>query len=83
MQEYTFKVGPFYFKIHADDNKEAVTKARRAIEQSFPDNSVDHLEIDLDGGAFLGRLYIETEEITVGNILKVEELPELALNVPF
>lgn len=84
MQEYTFKHGPFYFQVQADEDKEAVNRARRAIEESFPeDDKSEYLPIDLTGGAFAGRLYIEPREITVANICKRVELPEPETSVPF
>lgn len=84
MINYTFKFGPFYFQIAAEDDKDAVNKARRAIEESSPDISSDvFLEVDLTAGACQGRLYLEPRELTVANICKRESLPEMAENVPF
>jgi hypothetical protein len=83
MLEYTFKYGPFYFKIHAEEDKEAVTKARKALEESFPDEALDYLAVDLTAGAFMGRLYIEPGELSVSNICKKQDLPELVTDVPF
>lgn len=83
MQEYTFRHGPLYFKIHAEEDKDAVNKARRALEESFPDDANNHINVDLTAGAFLGRLYIEPLELSVRNIIKREPLPELAADATF
>jgi len=83
MQEYTFKFGTFYFKIHANEDKEAVFKARRALEESMPENAFHHLKVDLTAGAFDGKLYIEPEELTVCNICKTVSLPEVDVSLPF
>lgn len=83
MIEYTFKYGPFYFRIHAEDKERAVFKARRALEESFPEDSLDHLNVELTAGGFGGRLYIDTSEVTEQNIVKSEALPELIGDIPF
>lgn len=83
MIQYTFKHGPFFFNIHADNDKDAVNKVRRAIEETSPDVSSLYLRVELTAGAFEGKIYIEPGEISVKNICKREELPEMAENVPF
>ena len=83
MQEFTFKFDTFYFKIYASDDIDAVNKARRALEESFPERALDHLKIDLDGGAFDGRLYIEPMELSKANIIRRDTLPEPETGVPF
>lgn len=83
MIQYTFKYGPFYFNIHAENDKDAVMKIRRAIEETSPDVSSSYLKVELTAGAFEGRIYVEPKEISVKNICKREELPSMAENVPF
>lgn len=83
MYEYTFRYGPFCFKVIGEGDKDAVNKARRAIEESFPEDSLDHLRVDLTAGAFEGRLYVETREISVKDIARRHELIEETEAVPF
>lgn len=83
MVEYTFRYGPFYFSIHAEDDKDAVTKARRALEESSPDELHTQLHVDLTAGAFAGRIYVEAGELSAKDICKREEVPELVVGVPF
>lgn len=83
MIEYTFKNGPFYFHVMAENDKDAVTKARRAIEETAPVSSRVYLKVDLDAGGFGGRIYMDPQEITVSNIRKRESVPEVDVEVPF
>lgn len=83
MIQYTFKYGPFYFCIHADNEQDAVRRARRSVEETAPETSNTYLKVELTAGAFEGRLYLEPGEITKKNIIKTEALPELAEGVPF
>lgn len=83
MFEYTFQYGPFYFKVHAGNDQEAVKIAKRSIEESYPEDSVNHLDVDLTAGGFRGRLYIDTGIITDKNIYRREEVPELVGATPF
>jgi len=83
MQEFTFKYDTLYFRVHANDDTDAVNRARRALEESFPEKVHDYLKIELTGGAFDGRLYIEPGEISRANIIKREQLKELAADIPF
>lgn len=83
MIEYTFKYGPFYFRIHAENDRDAVTKARRAIEETSPEASSLYLKVELTAGAFEGRLYLEPLELGVKDICKRETLPEMSDAVPF
>lgn len=83
MNKYTFKHGPFYFSIHAESDRDAVTKARRAIDETSPAASETYLKVELTAGAFEGRLYLEPGELTIKDICKREELEELADEVPF
>jgi hypothetical protein len=73
MTEYLFKDGPLHFRIHAESDKDAVRKARVAIRETSPCYIEDpqiYLKIDLTGGAFDGRVYLEPGEITVKAICK-------------
>ena len=83
MNEYTFKYGPFYFRIHATDELDAVRKARRAVEETSPEASDVYLKVELTAGAFEGRLYLEPGEISSKNICNTEPLPEMRKGVPF
>lgn len=81
MIEYTFKYGTFSFKIHGMDDIDAVSKARRCLVESFPENSDPvnhHLFVELTAGGFNGRLYIEPEEISKKNITKRTQLLEMS-----
>lgn len=72
MIEYTFRYGPFFFSIHGEDEKDAVSKARRSLEESFASNSNSvylHLNVDLTAGGFRGCLYIQPREISIKNII--------------
>jgi len=86
--EYTFKYGPFYFQVHAEDDRDAVRKGRRAIEESWPEDEsaqrIDmHLKVDLTAGGFMGRLYVEPGEISINNIVKRQTVAEEQELVPF
>lgn len=83
MIEHTFRHGSLYFRILAEDDKDAVTKARRAIEETAPVSTRTYLKVDLDAGGFEGRLYIEPQEITVQHICRREPIPEVEVGVPF
>lgn len=83
MIQYTFRHGPFYFNIHAKDDKDAVQKARQAIEETAPADSSTYLRVDLTAGAFEGRIYLEPGELSSKDICKREPLPEIAEDVPF
>ena len=66
----------------ADNDKEAVSKARMSINETAPASLHTYLEIELTGGGFDGRLYIEPAEITVNNICKRLSI-EIQEEVPF
>lgn len=83
MIEYTFKCGGLYFKCHAENDKEAVKVARRIVNETSPAANDSYIEVDLDGGGFNGRIYVEPGEIALSNICKREALPELSTEVPF
>jgi hypothetical protein len=83
MIEYTFKHGHFYFRIHAETDKDAVRKVRRAIEETSPEASDTYLKVDLLAGAFEGRIYLEPGEISTKNICRRDVLPEVSTDVPF
>ncbi len=83
MIEYTFKHGPFYFCVYAENDTDAVNKARRAIEETSPEASNTYLQVELTAGAFQGRIYLEPKEISKKDICKKEEIPEVEEGVPF
>lgn len=83
MIQYTFKHGPFFFNIHAEDDKDAVRKVRKALEETSPEVSSPYLQVDLTGGAFDGRVYIEPAEVSVKDICKREVLRDDPGDVPF
>lgn len=76
MIEYTFKFGLFYFNILGESDKGAVTSARQALKESFPADSRDHIDIELNGGAYMGRLYVIPSEITTKHICRRTPVPE-------
>lgn len=77
MVEYTFKSGSFFFNVVAETDRKAVTAARKAIKESFPGKSKDHLNIDLTAGAYSGKLYVIPEELTLRNICRRTPIPEV------
>ena len=83
MTSYTFHHGPFYFQIHAENDKDAVRKARQAIEETAPVARNTYLRVDLTAGAFEGRIYVEPGELGVKDICKRESLPQIEEGVPF
>lgn len=83
MTKYTFKHGAFFFNIFAESDRDAVNKARRALEETSPADANTYLKVDLTAGAFDGRIYLEPEEVNTKSICKREELPELLEEVPF
>lgn len=83
MIEYTFRHGPFFFRIHAENNEDAIRKAKRTIDETAPTSSITYLPVDLTTGAFDGRLYIDPDEINEGNICEKVCIPEVDVGVPF
>lgn len=84
MIKYTFKHGPFYFNIFANSDTDAVTKIRKALEETAPADTETYLPVDLTAGAFDGRLYLEPAEVSAKDICKREELLEFEEEgVPF
>lgn len=83
MTKYTFRYKSFYFKVMAETEREAVTRARAAIEETSHISTTPYLEVDLTAGAFEGRIYIETGEISISNIIKKEIFQEEEIGVPF
>lgn len=85
MIEYTFKYGPFYFLVHAENDKDAVQKARRSVEETSPTASDTYLKVELTAGAFEGRIYLEPGEITSKCIRKRKKLEDITAEqgVPF
>ncbi len=83
MTSYTFRHGPFYFQIHAENDKEAVRKARQAIEETAPIAPDTYLKVELTAGAFEGRIYVEPGELGIKDICKREVLSEIEEGVPF
>lgn len=72
---YVFKHGTFYFRIQANDDDDALMKAKRAIEETAPAASNTYLKVDLTAGAFEGRIYLEPETLTKSNICRKVILP--------
>lgn len=84
MIEYSFRFGIFHFKIHGDSDKDAVNKARRAIEESMAKEVFgERLDIGLTGGAFDGCICVIPEEITISNICKRIPVNEVEGNLSF
>lgn len=83
MYNYQFKCGSFFFRLIAKDDEDAVKKAKQMLEESFPEDAVDYLEINLTNGGFCGRLYVATEGICPKNINSKEPIPDLDPSVPF
>lgn len=83
MQEYTFKYNvPMYFRVHANDDKEAVINARKVLNESS-EGIGDYIAIDLTAGGVMGRVYIEPAEVSVNNITRREQIQEVETGVPF
>lgn len=83
MYIYQFKCGSFFFKLVALNDEAAIKRAQHMLEESFPEDSIDHLDINLTDGGFSGRLYIDTETLSVSNIHSKERVPELDVTAPF
>lgn len=84
MTRYTFKHKvPLYFSIVAEDERDAVMRARKAIEETSLGGYHIYLRVELTAGAHDGRIYIEPGEMSTKDICKKEILLEISEDVPF
>jgi hypothetical protein len=84
MTEYTIRYGPFYFRVYAGNDEDAINKAKQALYESSEGlHAHAKLRVELTAGAFDGNIFIEPENLTIENICTRTATNEVESSVPF